>query len=65
LIADVSDNGRRFDQECPAGGKGSQNTRSRARALPLQFEFVAMVGSGTRVSIRLPYVRDEPARRQS
>jgi signal transduction histidine kinase len=65
LIAYVSDNGRGFDPEGPAVGKGIQNMRSRARALHGRFECAAGVGSGTRVSIWLPYVRDEPAWRPS
>ncbi len=65
LMAYVSDNGRGFDPDGPAGGKGIQNMRSRARALHGQFECVAGVGRGTRVSIWLPYVRDDPAWRPS
>ncbi|HXQ16493.1 MAG TPA: ATP-binding protein [Caulobacteraceae bacterium] len=65
LIAYVADNGRGFDPEGPAAGKGIQNMRSRARALHGQFECVAGAGAGTRVSIWLPYVRDEPAWRPS
>ena len=61
LIAYVRDNGCGFDPESPAAGKGIQNMRSRARALHGQFECVAGVGSGTRVSIWLPYVRDDAA----
>ena len=59
LTAYVLDNGRGFDVEGPAAGRGINNMRSRARALHGVFDCTLEAGGGTRISIWLPYSRDE------
>jgi signal transduction histidine kinase len=62
IVAYVSDDGHGFDPDGPAVGKGLSNMRSRARVLHGRFDCVSVAGEGTRISIWLPYTRDETAR---
>lgn len=56
IAAYVADNGRGFDQNAPSvTGKGLSNIRARARALRGRVHYESALGSGSAMTLWLPY----------
>ena len=61
LRLEVSDSGRGFDTSKAGKGMGLLNMRERAMFLGGQMTIRSMVGSGTRIDVRVPNPRTKPA----
>jgi signal transduction histidine kinase len=57
LRLEISDSGRGFDTSKPGNGMGLMNMRERANFLGGQMTIRSMVGSGTRIEVRVPNPR--------
>jgi len=59
LTTYVADNGVGLGSERPAAGRGMANMQARARALHGQLDCAPCEGGGVRVTVWLPFTRDE------
>ncbi|MEO8481870.1 MAG: sensor histidine kinase [Acidobacteriota bacterium] len=62
VVLDVHDNGSGFDAHASPTGMGLDNIRSRGVEVGGTVEVVSPPEGGTRVTLSVPYERDEPAR---